>query len=62
MLQCVNDDVVGFDRIGDGGDGAVRRRDILRKVVDHPVGDILNAVETQQVDRFLGFRQARTFS
>ena len=27
MLQCVNDDVVGFDRIGDGRDGAVRRRD-----------------------------------
>ena len=36
MLERMDDDVVGLHRIGNGGDGAVRRRDILRQVVDHP--------------------------
>ena len=61
MLQGVDDDVVGLDRIGDGGDGAVRGGDILRQVVDHPVRDIFDAVEAEQIERVFGFGQARTF-
>jgi hypothetical protein len=61
MLKRVDDDVVGLHRIGDGGDGAVRRRDVLRQIVDHPVGDIFDAVEAEQVQRFLGFGEARAF-
>jgi hypothetical protein len=42
MLQRMDDDIVGFDRIGDCGYGAVRRGDVLRQIVDHPVRDILD--------------------
>jgi len=61
MLQGVDDDVVGLHRIGNGGDGAVRGRNILRQIVDHPVRQIFDAVEAQQIDGLLGLGQARTF-
>ena len=38
----MDDDVVGFHRIGNRRHHAVRRCDILRKIVDHPVGEIFN--------------------
>ena len=50
MLQGVDDDVVGLNRIGNGSDGAVRRRDILRQIVDHPVRHIFDAIEAKQID------------
>ena len=61
MLQRMDDDVVGFDRIGNRRDGAVGRGDVLRQIVDHPIRDIFDAVEAQQIEGFLGFGQARAF-
>ena len=45
VLQRVNDDVVGLYRVWNGRDGAMGRRDILRKIVDYPVRDVFDAVE-----------------
>ncbi|OIQ63374.1 hypothetical protein GALL_550850 [mine drainage metagenome] len=61
MLQSVDDDIVGFHRIGDCRHRAVWRRDVLRQVVDHPVRQIFDAVEAQQIERLVVFGQARAF-
>ena len=61
MLQRVDDDIVGLYRVGNGRYGAVRRCDILRQIVDHPVRQIFDAIEAQKVDGFLGFGEARAF-
>ena len=42
---AIHDDIVGFHRVGNGRDGAVRRHNILREIVDHPVRQIFDAVE-----------------
>ena len=39
----------------------MRRCDVLRQIVDHPVRDIFDAVEAQQIEGFLGFGQPRAF-
>ena len=61
MLQCMDDDIVGLDRIGDRRDGPVRRGNILWQIVDYPVRHIFDAVEAQEIEGFLGLREARAF-
>jgi len=47
-----------FDRIRDRCDGAVGRGDILRQVVDHPIRQIFDAIEAQQIEGLFGFGEA----
>jgi len=61
MLQRMDDDIVGFYRIGDCGYGAVRRGDVLRQIVDHPVHDILDTAEAKQIKGLLGLGEAGAF-
>ena len=39
----------------------MRRRNFLRQIVDHPVCDILDAVEAQQIERFLRLGETGVF-
>ena len=59
VLESMDHDVVGLHRIGNGGDGTVRRGDVLWQVVDHPIGNVFEAVEPQEVERRLGLGEAR---
>ena len=61
MRERVDDDIVGFDGVGDCGDGSVRARNFLRRIVNHPVCDILDAVEAQQIKSFLGLGKTGAF-
>jgi hypothetical protein len=61
MLQRVDGDILGFDRTGDRGDGAVRRGDVLRQIVDHPVRDILDTVQAKQIEGLFGLGEAGAF-
>ena len=61
MLQRMDDDVVGFDRVWYRRDGAMRRCDILGEIVDHPISHVFDAVEAQEIEGFIRLRQTRTF-
>jgi hypothetical protein len=39
----------------------VRRGDVLRQIVDHPVCDILDTVEAKQIKGVLGLGEAGAF-
>jgi len=61
VLEGVDGDVVGFDGVGDGGDRAFWGVDGFGEVVDHPVGDVLDAVLGEEVERFVGLGEAGAF-
>src|SRR5260370_21905504 len=61
MLQRVDDDIVGFDRVWYRRDGAMRRRDILGEIVDHPISHVFDAVKAQEIEGLIRLRQTRTF-
>ncbi len=60
MLQRVDNDVVGLHRIGNGRNGSVRGLDILRKIIDDPVCDILDPVQAEEIKGLAGLGQPGT--
>src|SRR4051812_28024464 len=60
VLEHHHRDVVQVYRVGQRDDRPGRRLDLARLVVEHPVGDILDARLGEVIDSFVGFGQART--
>jgi hypothetical protein len=59
LLQGVHRDVIGLERVGDRDERSRPGLDHHGLVVEHPVGDIRDALLAQEVRRLLGLGQAR---
>ena len=60
-LQGMHNDVVGLDCVGDCGDHAMGRLDVLRQIVNHPISHVIHPMFAQEIERVFGFRQTGTF-
>ena len=54
-------DVVGLDRVGNCRDLAKRCADRLRQVIDHPIGDVFDAVLAQKIEGLVSLGQTGAF-